>query len=652
MSQTNRGDNNRKVVVRIRLRRPHIGAMSRRLFSRIRQSFTALRQSRLRWHIIVAAAVIVMSNIYSILDVFYQANAYAVDGRVEALLPETSPQMASKVTFDIAKQVYNFNPDTTGASSDILGQAKYSSAVLGKTAKQGVTVTDPVNNVTFTMTPQFDLQDGKQQNDRIVYPLKNGSGWAIYTLRGDGVKEDIVLNYAPGDKVEYSYKLQLGNNLQAKVEPDGSLGVYGNTLLSGNITTGDDKDAALLQKARENASKDTVLFKIPAPVVLDQNGQAKGIEAKYTLKNDILTISATGMKKGSYPLTIDPSIYVVTAQQFMQGNNESNINFDINNKLIKKGRTTGARFNTWNSTTALGTGTWGGQTVPAGGYIYQVGGTTSSGTSTTVNWAQFNTTTGAIDSANPGTGACSGWCSDSTYNLPDGRANFSMVAYNGYLYAIGGTSANCTAGNGTGTSGYCKTVYIAKLGANGEPRLWHPTDTNKTNWVYWYRDTDLATERAYTGAAVYNNSLYLLGGQTSSGTVTTASIAAITPSGKLGTFNSSANAIPAANAYSPSVQSYNGRLYVIGGASSPTATPTNTVWYSTISSDGSIGAWQQTTGFATGRRTGGGNITTVWNGYVYISGGCSAVNGSGYCTTIQSDTQVSSINADGSLDNW
>lgn len=653
MDQTNRGESSdRKVVVRIRIRRPHLSDISRRLFSAVKNFFHDIRQSRLRWHMLVATAVIVLSNIYSVLDVFYQANAYAMDGKIDTLLPESSPEMASKISYDSGKGLYSFKPASTVANSNMLGQPTYSSATLGKSASQGVTVSDPVNNIDFKMTPQFKLQDGKQTDNRIVYPLKDGNGWAIYTLQGDGVKEDIVLNYAHGDTASYSYKLQLGSSLSAKIESDGSLGVYGNTLLSGNVTTGSDKDAALLQKARENAKKDTLLFRIPAPVVMDEDGIAKGISAKYTLSGDTLTIAATGMKKGKYPLTIDPSIYVVTAQQFMQGNNESNINFDVNNKLIKKGRTTGARFNSWNSTTAIPTGTWGAQTVPAGGYVYQVGGTTSSGNSSAVNWAQFNTNTGTIDSANPGNGACSGWCTNSAYNLPDGRSNFSLVAYNGFLYAIGGTSANCTAGNGTGTSGYCKTVYVAKLSSIGEPRLWHPTDTNQANWVYWYRDSDLSTERAYTGAAVYNNSLYLLGGRSSSGAVTSASIAPIMPSGKLGTWSDSSNSIPSANAYNPSVQSYNGRLYVIGGASSPTTTPTNTTWYSNINSDGSISSWMQTTSFATGRRPGGGTITTVWNGYVYISGGCSAVNASGYCTTIQSDTQVASINADGSLDNW
>jgi len=45
-------------------------------------------------------------------------------------------------------------------------------------------------------------------------------------------------------------------------------------------------------------------------------------------------------------------------------------------------------------------------------------------------------------------------------------------------------------------------------------------------------------------------------------------------------------------------------------------------------------------------------MTVTWGAYIYISGGCSAVNGSGYCTTVASDTQLASINADGSLDVW
>lgn len=653
MSQINRGNGERGVTLRIRIRKPTLAGTKRLLLNALKNNPIArIKNPRIRWPIIAALAVFVIGTTHSMFSPLFEQNAYALDGKSQELLPEASSFMAEKIDYKMNEGVFDFRPADDSPAGDFLGKPTYSSATLHQDPAKGVIVTDPTNKIDFSMKPQFKLKEGRQTDDKVIYPLEDGSGWLVYTLRGNGVKEDIVLSYAKGDTQSYSYSLGLGDILSAKIESDGSLGIYGNTLFSGNVTTATDKDTELLQKARQNAQKDTLLFHIPAPVVLDKSGVAKDIKSKYSLDGNTLTITTTGLKKGDYPLTIDPSIYVVTAQQFMQGNNETNVDFDVDNKLIKKGRTTGARFNNWNNTTSLPSASWGGASAPAGGFVYQAGGTGSGGTSSAVNWAQFNTATGAIDSANPGAGACSGWCSDSTYNLPDGRANFSLVAYNGYLYALGGTSSNCTSGNGTGNTGYCDTVYIAKLGANGEPRLWHPSDTNQANWVHWYRDTDLPAERAYTGAAVYNNQLYLVGGRTSSGATTAVSIAPITPTGKLGTWASSGNTIPAANAYSPGVETYNERLYVVGGSSSPTAAPTNTVWYSKINSAGTINTWQQTKGFTTGRVSGGSKITSTWGGYLYISGGCSAVNASGYCTTIESDTQVASINADGSLDNW
>lgn len=654
MSQINRGNNERRgVTLRVRIRKPGTARYWRILLAYGKLPYRLLQRFRLRWHIITVVIVLVIGNIYGLLQPFFEQDAYALDDGSSELLPESSEFVAKQVTHDFTNGSFNFNPTSSASSNDLLGEPTYSAATLNRDPKRGVTVTDPVNKIDFAMIPQFNLKEGRQSNDRVIYPLQDGNGWLIYTLRGNGVKEDIVLNYAKSDSASYSYKLGLGNSLKAKIESDGSLGIYGNTTLSGNVSTSSEKDAKLLQKARQNADKATLLFKIPAPVIMDKYGVAKDITAKYVLDGETLTVLTTGLKKGNYPLTIDPSIYVVTAQQFMQGNNETNIDFDVDNKVIKKGTTTGARFNNWTATTGLSTGTWGGAAVPAGGFVYQVGGTTASGTSSSVNWAQLNTSTGAIDSANPGTGACGGWCTSSTYDLPDARSNFSLVAYNGFLYAIGGKSANCTAGNGTGTNGYCKTVYIAKLGSNGEPRLWHPSDTNPSNWVYWYRDTDLSTERAYTGAAVYNNMLYLVGGQTSGGVSTSVSMAPVTPTGKLGTWSNSGNSVPSTNAFSPGIETYNSRLYIVGGSSSPTGAPVATVWQSKINaSTGAIGTWQQTKSFTTGRVSGGAKITSVWNGYLYISGGCSVLDANGYCTTAQSDTQVASINSDGSLDNW
>lgn len=915
---------------------------ARRVLAAASQTLYRLRHARLRYKFLAIAAMLLVADLATLYVPMMQSNAYSL-GNGEGLLEDVNSQMASRLKFDQRSKEFSFNTDQS-ASSESAGINRLATAKAHADAQKGVTVTDPINNVTMTMTPKFSLMEGRKADDRIVYPLSNGNGWAVYTMKGIGVKEDIILKKVTKDTLSYSYELSLNNGLSPKIEKDGSLGIYGNGLLSADISAGTDKDRQLLEKARKNAPKDKLIFTIPKPVVNDVHGPANGVSAKYTLKGSELTVTAENLTKGTYPLTIDPSIYVVTAEQFMAGNNETNINFDVDNKLIKKGRTTGARFDTWQDTSPLPNSAWNASAAAAGGYVYSVGGTSYNGqtytsqgdstyvvpvgvtsitvklwgagggggggaassaaggagggggytsatlavtpgeilniyvggggagglynsggndaggggggggytsiyrgstllalaagggggggarqansggaggagggttgangvavgngdggnggtattggvggtggnsnngqagssltggngadgrsgtsnttgggvdgglatggdggqpninttrpggggggagwfggggggsttsangqagggggggssrvdssatnvanttgsginpgnagdalrngagaggtpgaalndgsagsngllnvtygsggstTSSSVNWAKFNTGSGTIDNANPGTGPCVGWCSTAAYNLPAGRANFSLVAYNGFLYAMGGT-------NDTGARQ--NTVYVAKLGANGEPQLWHPTDGNKNNWVYWHQNANLSNVRAFAGAVAYNNRMYLLGGIGPSAPVNTVQVADILPTGQLGTWSSSTN-LPS-NLYAHDVQVYNDRLYIIGGSSSVGGAPSNNVYFNKINANGTLNSWVQTTSFSGGRMNQGGSMTVVWGAYLYISGGCSAVNGSGYCTSVASDSQVASINADGSLDTW
>ena len=922
-----------------------------------------LRDTRVRVGLAVGAALIVCAEIISVVQPYLAQHTYDL-GAAENLLSPISEPVAEKLKYDPKQQVFDFNQGYAPTPQNMLAAAgPQMTATASQNPSKGMTVTDPVNQIDLTLTPQFDLGAGKQNGNRIIYPLFGNSGWVIYTMHSIGVKEDVLLTNSTSNVIQLRYKLNLGNSLMGRIQQDGSIAIYGNTLLSGDVATGSARDAALLQKARQNATKDTLLFTIPAPVIRELGVPRSSVRANYALHGNDLTVTVSGLSSAHYPLTIDPSIYVETAEKFMRGNNETNIDFDVADTLIQKGKTTGARFNSWNSTLGLASSLWQQGTVAAGGYIYTVGGNSPSGTTTsfstqgsasyvvpsgitsitvkawggggggggggdsttggggggagyvtaaltvtpgetltvyvggggtggnyatsggggggggysslyrgatplaiaaggggggggragtdvtqtggaggagggtsgvagsngggaglstggaggtssaggtggtvsssgnngsggssltggggadgrtnngtdgsgaagglasggnggavsstargggggggagyfgggggagsqgtgsgaagggggssyndpgatsvtnsqgsgmlpgasgdpsrngagnggaagaaagnataganglviiyagsssantnTVNWAKFNTTTGTVDSANPGNGTCSGWCSTSAYNLPAARAAFRLVAYNGFLYAIGGEDSTCTSGNGTGDGGVCKTVYIAKLGANGEPQLWHPTDTNKNNWVYWYRDTDLSSPRSFTGAVAYNNRMYLLGGKTSSGgtaTLTnTVQVADILPTGVLGSWSSS-TALP--NYYfGQGVQVYNDYLYLIGGRSNSTSTLsssalTSSVYYIKINSDGTLNSWVQTSSFSMARMNYGGSFTTVWGAYIYLSGGCSAVNASGYCTTVASDTQLASINADGSLDTW
>jgi hypothetical protein len=912
-------------------------------FARILPSYRAT--------LLIVTFVLIFSFLSQTLSMLNNRKQYVLSAGANQVLHEPVTLLNELFEANAETESIDFNqgysPATEAAGDG--GRSKFK-AKFYNDAKQGIEVTDPANNTTITIKPEFNLGQPERQDNRLVYPLRGLDGAKVITLGSSGYKEDIILEEFSKDTLEFSYELVLPAGVEARLEPDGSLGFYGvESMLLGDVSTGSEEDAKLLEEARKNGEKNNLLFSAPAPFILEKDQELSEARATYALEGNKLTIIASDLSKANYPISVDPSIYIETARKLMRGNNESNIDFDIDNELIKKGFTTGARFDEWEESMDLNDGRWNGGTAVAGGYIYAVGGertelatssygtagsnvfavpagvtslivemwgagggggggggggeaggagggggyslatiavtpaenlnvivggggvggsgnanggdgggggghsevnrtgtplviaggggggggannaaaadaggggagggstaqagsasgaaggggagdqstggaagtggrnpgtaggtevggegadgragtgadgsennggsnggadggsritngcpagggggggyrggggassgagtggscnsgtqtggggggggsgyVTGTGTTTTsgvntvpgndadsdrsgagdggaggsagntgttgddgrivisyvnaatsgaradVYWAKLSTSNNSIESANPGSGACTDWCTNSAYDLPDERAGFAMVAYNGFLYAMGGV-------DGTGTrSNY---TYIAKLGVNGEPSLWHPTDTNKNNWVYWWRDagTNLSTERSYAAAAAYNNRLYLLGGQTnaSTGGVTTVEMTELSPTGDIGTWSTAdTTALPSAR-HSHATHIYNDRIYLIGGNSSGTLQ--SSVHYSKIDNDGGMNTWVSTQSMATAKMTWGGNFSVIWGGYLYQMGGCSAVNGSGYCTTIEDDVEVASLNADGSV---
>lgn len=877
-------------------------------------------------------------------------NKYDITQLEGVLLEEPVGLYANALKADLETGALTFNEGYT-PSSEIAGQSsipKYSAKFATSVGNNSVEITDPVHSVALTMKPLFKVKDPIKNQNRVVYPLRNKKASTIYTLKGTAVKEDLVLFEYQGDTLDFDYQLELPDGLAARIDEDGSVGVYGvDPVLLGNVSAGSEADEKLLKNARSNAEKTTLIFRIPAPFIVEPQRKAS-TKAKSWFsmpKKNVLRVHASGLKDAKYPLSIDPSVYIETARKFMRGNNESNIDFNVSNELIQKGATTGARFDQWVDTTALNDGRSFAASAATGGYIYTVGGATegglvstvysSSGTQTynvpsgvtsisikvwgaggggggaspdrvggngggggyaastvtvtplealtvrigggggggtgsnvgtnsgnggggggysgvlrsatpliiasggggggggngdtgssarapgspggaggdttgingtsngnttggnggtqiagggggtvdgvtgssltggaggspggtatgggthgggaggiqqngggpnkfpggggggggyfggggggrrnnqynggagggggssyttgspatraagngtnpgnindgdragagdgggggaiggngtsgdnglvvisysaggsgavqnEVFWSQINETTGALETPNPGDGSCVSWCTLSDYSLPAERIGHSLVAYNGFLYVFGGV-------NGSGTRQ--STVYIAKLGANGEPQKWHPTDDNKANWVYWYSDTSLPSELAYHSAVAYNNKIYVLGGQTNaaSGGINVVRVADVNPTGTLGAWGTTGMTVLPSVRFSHTTQIYNGYMYLLGGNSSGTLQ--SGVHYTKLNSDGTMNAWNATTSFSTARMTWGGNYTAIWGGYIYLTGGCTAVDGTtGYCTSVVGDTQLASINADGSLTDW
>jgi len=816
-----------------------------------------------------------------LFSIFYQqyeparvAEGYEI-GTLEHLLDDPIPYYSDLLTTDLETGNISFNTNYLPAQ-EIAGD-NYTPKITASFSADNdhkITVNDPINNVGISMIPKYQLDDPLKKENMVVYPVVGKNAVKVYTLKGSGVKEDIILRSKPAnDYLALKYSIELPDGLEIRMEDDGSAGVYGvGSGLLGNVVANGEEDQALLEKARKNGEKTKFLFRIPAPQVIEENHKiSKSAVSWFTFDGNELTIHTEGLHGANYPLSIDPTIYVETAQKLMRGNNETNTDFDVDNELIQKSQTSGARIDTWNNNLDMNEGVWGHSTAVAGGYVYRTGGRTgtvaetkpdiadqvvstqgsnsssftmsmpttrpaddlyvavmchdgtgavappsgggwteysdddehaayykigtdegggdeassytwtgsseqwmgvimrvtgfdsadavsgtpgtvnSSGTPTfpattpdddttliirsvgvdndapstsgwvptdhtkvasgtssgswgdcgyavatmdnppaasvstgtaslgemndtyggasiainpepvvggttetkdTVDWAKFNSSTLAIESPNPGAGVCTDWCTDSAYVLPDERHGHSMVAYNGYLYVMGGENDSSVRQS---------TVYIAKLGANGEPSLWHPTDTDPDNWDYWYTDTGLSgsTAKSYMSAVAYNNRMYVVGGQTnaSAGGVTAVQQADILPNGRLGSWTTTGmQALPSGSGlHMQGVHIYNDVMYTIGGfdgVETSSANLSDEVWYSRLNSDGTMNAWQSSESYTTARANFGGSFSYIWGAYIYMGGGCSAVNGSGYCTTFESDMQLISINADGTLDKW
>lgn len=849
-----------KLVMPFWMQRFARSLLTGKLFLTLRSFLPSRRKypllARVGWALL---AVLMVGSIFIEFFNWHQAEAgYVLSQKAQTLISRANPKLEQSLKFDAQSQAYQYNQGYKpgGEVAGMTGTPKFT-ARFSQDPAAGATVTDPVNSISVGFKPQFNLDSPKQDANRLVYPLKGRDAQKVYSLKSIGMKEDIILNSFQGDEQTFIYKLELSEGAEARLESNGGLAIYGpRQELLGDISTGTDADADLLKKARQNSAKTTLLFTFPAPFVKEFGKHTSNTRAWFVLKGDMLELHASGLGAASYPLTIDPSVYIESASKLMRGNNETNIDFDIEEELIQKSQTTGARIDRWQGNMDMSAATWDHGMTAAGGYVYRAGGrtgnpkpwiagqasstqatnsatftmamptyrpagdlyiammchdgtgaptapggwTTVSGTDTdefaayykigtdqgggsesgsynwtgiteqwkgvvvrvtgfdsgdifagtvgtantsgnvtfpaatpdenstlvirgvgidnldpsengwvptghtkidsgsssadaescgftaasidvppvsgvstgstqlaqtlsttyggmtfaiaaatvtpttqsALHWAKFNSSTSAIESPNPGNGACTEWCTNSAYDLPSALRGFSLVAYNGYLYVIGGVD---------GSGNRVSTVYVAKLGANGEPSLWHPSGGTAE---YWYTGSSLSgpTARSYMAAVAYNNRLYILGGSTvASPTGTdTMEYAAINPAGTLGTWTSG-TALPSVR-YKHTAHIYNDVLYLLGGDSAGTLQ--NAVHYNKLNSDGTMNAWTATTAFTTARSTNGGNFSAVWGAYLYLGGGCSTTTGASnyYCSTEASDTQIASLNADGTISEW
>jgi hypothetical protein len=633
----------------------------------------------------VVIGVVVAGIAAPVFDYLATEARYRLADDQTRVMGHASTQLTKFLSYDKQAQEIYFNKDGQPVSGEdnMLklgsgGDKQLYSAKMPVKAGAGIRLTDAQHRVSATMSPQFSLLDGRQVGSRVLYPLKNDAGVLALTPKGNGMKEDIVLDGAPADRMQYDYKLSLDAGLEARVAGNGAIGVYsGDPALFGNISFGSDTDRTRVMNARKVAPKNYLMFEIPAPVVKQADGGQHGVKARFMLQGDTLSVVVTGLAKAAYPLSIDPSFVITTQSDFLLGRVEDNLTLTITSGTdaqLNRAKISGGNLNSWatavagnlpngcsaaglnynfgltayngflylvgggdavahtcyaaiNSNGTLGswaattttfpTGRTGAQIFGFNGFIYVIGGESANGNTQykDVEWAPV-TSSGDI-TQNP-------WNNSSSYFMGTARVNFGVVEYDGYAYACGGATAK---NNGTLVS-TCEYTKINTDGTFQRPTTGCTLAGTATNWCTTNGFTGAAAARNRFGMVAYNGFVYAAGGLTNNGgfaVTTEVQYAPIQNDNTLGTWSTTTavSGVLSGGWRSGGIAAEDGHLYLIGGCTTSAPSCNSNLlagsYFSPINADGTLGRWDTSTSITTARLF---NSGTSYNGVLYSIGGC------------------------------
>jgi len=227
--------------------------------------------------------------------------------------------------------------------------------------------------------------------------------------------------------------------------------------------------------------------------------------------------------------------------------------------------------------------------ISADGYIYVMGGLTSSGLLNTVYSAKIIAG-----------GTLSAWTNLTLTPLPQAIYAFSsVISADGYIYVMGGGSS----------SGFLNTVYSAQIIAGGTLSAW----TNLTLTplpVNLYRDTAVVSADGY---------IYVMGGDSNSNLVNTVYSAQIIAGGTLSAWtNLTLTPLPQSCTDLEAVVSTDGYIYVMGGLKSIVL---NTVYSAKINAGGTLNSWTDLTSTPLPQALSGLTAIVSADGYIYVMGG-------------------------------
>ena len=605
---------------------------------------------RLRW--LALAGLVLFSACVPTLEFLIKNQGYYVSDTVRSIVGTPNKALASKIAYNAEKDSWQFNKDGMPLSSSTSQQASMPTvedlkAQIGGGSKKdnslysvdipsdgrkGLTYYDTNTDLSFNLAPEFYVGQARKTDDYIVYSAQKDVQ-LIYTAKTNGMKEDIILNKPIGDEVEFNYTLNLPSDLKATIQDDGSLGIFSaSPALYGNISFGDGQDKEKIMSARQTAAKDHLLFVIPAPVIVEAGGNTTKSHTRFTLRDGMLSIVAQNMQALAYPLSVDPSVVVTSSTDFGAGNGD-NISYDTDQ--ISRDKLTGGSLGTWGTTTSYSVGGVAGVgAVAYNGYLYATGGNNGSTQEDDSQYAAINSD-----------GTVGTWTAGGDMTIP--RTLHGSVAYNGYLYAIGGTTTSGTKVN---------SVEYAPINSNGSIGTWATTsslssvttsasavayngylyllgggDGSATNTVAyaaikadgslgsWSTTTSFTTARYGANTFAYNNRMYVMGGYNGSSTYyNDVQSAPINSDGSLGSWSTTTSFTTARTGAFGGV--YGGYAYIAGGTATDHSTGDafGDTQYAQINADGSLGAWRASTTMSLERYSGG---FATYKGRLYAVGG-------------------------------
>jgi hypothetical protein len=312
-------------------------------------------------------------------------------------------------------------------------------------------------------------------------------------------------------------------------------------------------------------------------------------------------------------LAVPPTQEYVTltsSADFEWGNNEGLIS--TAQDRLTRGRITAGDVGDWSSTSAIPSGRVSSDAVAFNGYVYVTGGR---GVGAYYHsYSQQNVYVASLNAD----GSLGPW--SSTTHFMGGKQEHRSVAYNGYLYVMGGVDIV-----------FLKPgdVQVARIQEDGSVGAWSAT-------------TPLPSPPSAFAAVAYDNHLYAIGGVNhyTAAKLADVWVAPIHADGTLGEWSASTS-LPTATIHHDAV-AYNGFLYVAGGDDESSG-DLSRVLMAPINGDGSIGSWSATTSLPSGRSS---HEAVACDGFLYCIGG-GAPNGDPL-----GDVLVAPIHGDGSIGEW